>query len=149
MYDIETIFWIKLVFLLGVISLLSITFNSIMRRRLKVEKKKFFSHNHVNDKHKKTDWVIRIVFIAFMVLGFFINATLYYPERIWFLEPWAFLFGLTILSETVRAFMEWKYPNNKNAYIFTLSQLVFGMILVISILTTNFFGMFKGILFFN
>ena len=113
-----------------------------MSRWLKVEKNKFFSHNHVNDKHQKIDWTIRIIFVAFIVLGSFINVTRDYSERIWFLEPWYLLFGLTILSGAIQASMEWKYADNKNAYIFTLSQLVFGMILVISILTTNFFGMF-------
>ncbi|QEY20776.1 DUF4181 domain-containing protein [Psychrobacillus sp. AK 1817] len=140
MYGIEPIFWLKLIFLIVILSLLFIVFGSVMRRWLKVEKKKFFSHNHVNEKHKKMDWTIRIVFIAFIILGSFINATLDFSERIWFLEPWYLLFGLTILSETVRALMEWKYADNKNSYIFTLSQLVFGMILVISILTTNFWG---------
>lgn len=141
-YGIETIFWHKLIFLIVILSLLFVIFNSVMRRWLKVEKKKFFSHNHVNEKHKKIDWAIRITFIAFMILGSFINVTRDYTERIWFLEPWYLLFGLTILSEAFRACMEWRYADNKNAYIFTLSQLVFGMIVVISILTTNAFGMF-------
>ena len=79
-----------------------------------------------------------------MILGSFINATRDYTERIWFLEPWCFLLGLTILAEAIRAFMERRYADNKNAYIFTLSQLLFGMIVVISILTTNFWGKFYG-----
>ena len=142
MYGIEPIFWLKLIFVILIFLLSFIIFSSVMSRWLKVEKNKFFSHDHVNDKHQKIDWTIRIIFVAFIVLGSFINVTRDYSERIWFLEPWYLLFGLTILSEAVRALMEWKYADNKNAYIFTLSQLVFGMILVISILTTNFFGMF-------
>lgn len=141
MYGIEPIFWLKLIFVVVIFSLLLIIFGSVMRRWLKVEKKKLFSHNHVNDKHQKIDWTIRIIFIVFIILGSFINVTRDYSERIWFLEPWYLLFGLTILSESVRVLMEWRYSDNKNAYIFTLSQLVFGMILVISILTTKFFGM--------
>ena len=142
MYGIEPTFWLKLIFMIVILLLLFIIFELVMRQWLKVEKKKRFSHNHVNDKHSKIDWSIRIIFIAFIILGSIINANRDYTERIWFLEPWYVLFGLIILSEAVRALMEWKYADNKNAYIFTLSQLVFGMILVISILTTNFFGMF-------
>ena len=141
-YGIEPIFWLKLFFVIVIFLILFFIFGSVMRRWLKVEKNKLFSHNHVNDKHQKIDWTIRIIFIAFIILGSFINVTRDYSERIWFLEPWYLLFGLTILSGVVQAWMEWKYADNKNAYIFTLSQLVFGMILVISILTTNFFGMF-------
>lgn len=141
MYGIEPIFWLKLVFLLVIFSLLFIIFNAVMRKWLKVEKKKVFSHNHVNGKHQKMDWTIRIIFIIFLILGSSINVTRDYTERIWFLEPWYILFALIILSEAVRAFMEWRYADNKNAYIFTLSQLVFGILLVVSILTTDFFGM--------
>ncbi|QFG00079.1 DUF4181 domain-containing protein [Psychrobacillus glaciei] len=141
-FGIEPIVWLKLIFVIVIFLILFIIFGSFIRRWLKVEKKKRFSHNHVNDKHQKIDWTIRIIFIAFIILGSFINVTRDYTERIWFLEPWYLLFGLTILSEAVRALMEWKYSDNKNAYIFTLSQLVFGMILAISILRTNFFGMF-------
>ncbi len=142
MYGIEPIFWLKMIFMIVILLLLFIIFELVLRQWLKVEKKKRFSHNHVNDKHSKIDWSIRIIFIAFIILGSIINANRDYTERIWFLEPWYVLFGLIILSEAVRALMEWKYADNKNAYIFTLSQLVFGIILVISILRTNFFGMF-------
>lgn len=142
MYGLEPIFWLKLVFLIVILSLLFFIFNSVMRRWLKVEKRNFFSHNHVNDKHKKIDWTIRITFIAFMIVGSIINVTRGYTERILFLEPWYLLLSLTIVSEAVRACMELRYADNKNAYIFTLSQLVFGMIVVISILATNAFGMF-------
>ncbi|QFG00370.1 DUF4181 domain-containing protein [Psychrobacillus glaciei] len=142
MFGIEPIVWLKLIFVIVIFSLLFIIFGSVMRRWLKVEKKKRFSHNHVNDKHQEIDWTIRMIFIAFIILGSFINVTRDYTERIWFLESWYLLFGLTILSEAVRALMEWKYADNKKAYIFTMSRLVFGMILVISILRTNFFGMF-------
>ena len=141
-YGLEPIFWQKLVFLIVILSLSFFIFNLIMSRWLKVEKRKLFSHNHVNDKHKKIDWTIRIIFIIFMILGSFINATRDYTERIWFLERWCFLLGLTILAEAIRAFMERRYADKKNAYIFTLSQLLFGMIVVISILTTNFWGKF-------
>ncbi|MEK3996341.1 DUF4181 domain-containing protein [Psychrobacillus sp. FSL K6-2365] len=142
MYGIESTFWLRLIFMIVIILLFFYIFELVMRKWLKVEKKKRFSHNHVNDKHSKIDWSIRIIFIAFIILGSILNANRDDTERLWFLEPWYLLFGLIILSEAVRALMEWKYADNKNAYIFTLSQLVFGIILVISILRTNFFGMF-------
>lgn len=142
MYGIEPIFWLKMIFMIVILLLLFIIFELVLRQWLKVEKKKRFSHNPVNDRHSKIDWSIRIIFIAFIILGSIINANREYAERIWIIEPWNLLFGLIILSETVRALMEWKYADNKNAYIFTLSQLVFGMVLVISVLKTNFFGWF-------
>lgn len=47
-----------------------------------------------------------------MIVGGYFNSTRDYTERIWFLETCFLLFGLTILSEAVRAFIEWKYADN-------------------------------------
>ena len=105
MYGIDQYFWLKLIFMIVILLLLFIIFELVMRQWLKVEKKRF-SHNHVNDKHSKIDWSIRIIFIAFIILGSIINANRDYTERIWFLEPWYLLFGLIILSEAVRALMD-------------------------------------------
>lgn len=128
--------------MIAMLLLLVHIFGTVMRKWLKVEKKKRFSHNHVNDHHSKIDWTIRIAFMFIIFVGTFINATRDPAEKIWFLEPWYLLFGLIFLSESVRIFMEWKYADNKNAFIFTLSQLLFSMIVVITSLSTNFFGMF-------
>ncbi|WP_425463995.1 DUF4181 domain-containing protein [Oceanobacillus piezotolerans] len=38
--------------------------------------------------------------------------------------------------------MEWKYEENRNAYIFTISQLVFITILLYSLFANNFIGWF-------
>lgn len=140
MYGIESMFWLKLLFLLTVFSVLMISFNAIMRRWLGVEKRKAFSHNHVNDKHKKIDWSIRLIFIAIMVIGGFINVTMIPREPYLFLQPWFLLFVLIFVTETVRAVMERRYAKNPNAYVFTVFQLVFTMILLILIFTTDFFG---------
>lgn len=140
MYGIESMFWLKLLFLLTVFSVLMISFNAIMRRWLGVEKRKAFSHNHVNDKHKKIDWSIRLIFIAIMVIGGFINVTMIPREPYLFLQPWFLFFVLIFVTETVRAVMERRYAKNPNAYVFTVFQLVFTMILLILIFTTDFFG---------
>jgi uncharacterized membrane protein YfcA len=139
-YGIESMFWLKLLFLLTVFSVLMISFNAIMRRWLGVEKRKAFSHNHVNDKHKKIDWSIRFIFIAIMVIGGFINVTMIPREPYLFLQPWFLLFVLIFVTETVRAVMERRYAKNPNAYVFTVFQLVFTLILLILLFTTDFFG---------
>ena len=99
-----------------------------------------FSHNHVNAEHKKIDWIVRGVFVALIVLGGVININRLPGEPIVFLEPWVFLLSLVIIAEILRAVMEKKYAENPNAYIFTLSQLVFIVILLISIFSTDFWG---------
>ena len=140
MYGIESMFWLKLLLLLTVFSVLMISFNAIMRKWLGVEKRKAFSHNHVNDKHKKIDWSIRFIFIAIMVIGGLINVTMIPREPYLFLQPWFLLFVLIFVTETVRAVMERRYAKNPNDYVFTVFQLVFTLILLILIFMTDFFG---------
>ncbi|AIY04991.1 hypothetical protein Plano_1026 [Planococcus sp. PAMC 21323] len=142
MYGGEATFWLNLFLLLTVFVVLMTVFNALLRRWLGVEKPRAFSHNHVNDQHKKIDWSIRIFFIAVMVLGFFINIPRLPDESYLFLEPWFLLFGLVFITEIVRALMERKYAKNPNAYIYTISQLVFILVILTLLFTTDFLGFF-------
>lgn len=142
LYAFESSFWLKLLFLIAVMSLAMFLFNALMRKLLKVERPKAFSHNHVNDAHSKIDWSIRILFIFLMLIGGFINATKLDQEPYLFLETWFLLFVLVFITETVRAVMERKYAKNPNAYLYTISQMVFATLLVIVVFSTDFFGIF-------
>lgn len=51
-----------LILLLIVFGLILFFINKAVRKRLNVEKRKFFSYGHVNEKHKKIDWSIRTVY---------------------------------------------------------------------------------------
>lgn len=142
MYGVEPFFLQKLFLILAIFGVLLFLFNTVMRRLLKVKKKRFFSYNHLNDKHKIIDWTIRITFIVVLLFGYMFNSARASIERIWFLETYFLLFVFIIATETVRAFMEWKYEANRKAYIFTISQLMFVTILLLSLFTTEFFGWF-------
>lgn len=139
-YGIEPIFWIKLIVVLGVFLLVLMIFNMILRKWLKVEKKKFFSYNYVNKKHEKIDWTLRIIFIAALIISNFINIER--NESLWYLETWFIMFSLIFFTEAVRVFMEWRHAENKNDYLFTLSQLVFCTVIVTSFMTTDYYGVF-------
>lgn len=133
--------WLALLFLLAIVMLLFLLFNAVMRKWLQVEKKKLFSYNHINEKHKKMDWTIRVVFLVVLLLGNFINVTTEPMEWFWFFETWFLLIVFIVVSETVRAVMEWKYAVNKKDYIFTISQLIFGVLLILTVIQTNFWGL--------
>ncbi|MCY8235341.1 DUF4181 domain-containing protein [Priestia endophytica] len=141
MYSIEPNFGLRLISLLAIILLLWFLFNTIMRKWLKVERKKLFSYNHVNEKHKKMDWTIRIITIASILLGFIINMSRDSTDWFWFLQSWAVLFIFIVVSETVRAVMERKYAKNPNAYKLTISELLFVLILFFILFKTDFFGL--------
>ncbi|MGP4082914.1 DUF4181 domain-containing protein [Pseudalkalibacillus sp. R45] len=134
--------WVKSILLLLIMTLLIVTFNAVMRRWLKVDKKTFSSLNPVNERHRKIDWVIRLGFIVILIFGAFTNVTRDPMDRIWFLETNILVFGLIIVSESVRAIMEKRYAENKNDYMYTILQLIFLSIITISVFTTIFFGWF-------
>ncbi|CAM3192143.1 DUF4181 domain-containing protein [Filibacter tadaridae] len=141
-YGVESSFWPKFFLFLFVLWLVMFLFSVIVRRVLKVEKKKMFSYNHLNERHKRIDWTIRIAIVVAMIVGVIINVSRLPLNPILFLEPYFLLFMLLFLAEIVTAVMEWKYAENRNAYIFTVLQLIFITILLLSIYTTDFFGLF-------
>lgn len=142
-YGLEADFWPKLFLMLAIIYLVLVLFNMIMGKWLKVEKKKFLSYNYVNEKHKKIDRVVRITILFILMVGYFINITSDPVGAFWLLQPASILFVFIFVTESIRAFMEWKYAENKKAYIVTVSQLIFITLLFMSIIKTSFFGMFS------
>lgn len=140
MYGFGPNFWLELFLILAIFGLLLFLFNTIMIKLLRVKRKKFFSYHHINHQHKIIDWTIRITFIFLLFIGFSFNITRDLSERLWFLEVHSLIFLFLIVSEFARAYMEWKYVENRNAYLFTLSQLAFIIFLLLLLLTTDFFG---------
>lgn len=141
MDGIDTVSW-KLVFpVLGILLSLLHIFESIMTKYLKVEKRKSFSYNHVNEKHKKIDSIIRIGFIIIILITvFYLMVTS--SESVWCFEPVFLILLFLVASETSRAFMEWKYAENSKAYILTISQLIFTLILIGIISFLNYLSWF-------
>ncbi|WP_404323333.1 DUF4181 domain-containing protein [Cytobacillus firmus] len=141
MYDIDPMIWPKLLLLVAIVGASMYFFELGLRKRLKVEKKKFFSYNHINDKHKKVDWTIRIGFLVAILGGGAFNITRDPMEWLWFLEPWFLLFVFIGVSESARALMEWKYAENRRAYMVTIIHLVFVLVLLLTVINTDFFWM--------
>ncbi|MCM3708007.1 MULTISPECIES: DUF4181 domain-containing protein [Cytobacillus] len=141
MYGIDPMFGPKLLLLVTVVVASMYFFELGLRKWLKVEKKKFFSYNHINDKHKKVDWTIRIGFVVTILSGGIFNMTRDPMEWLWFFEPWFLLFVFIGVSESARAFMEWKYAENRRSYIVTLINLAFVLILLLTVIKTDFLWM--------
>lgn len=131
----------NLVLISSIFGLVLFCINKFLRKRLNVEKKEFFSYNHVNEQHKKIDWVIRITFIVFVLFGFFINVREDPSKHIWFLQSHILMFGFIIITELVRIIMEKRYAENKNDYIFTAVQLVVISVFLLAVFSTDFFGL--------
>ncbi|MFE7064955.1 DUF4181 domain-containing protein [Sutcliffiella sp. NPDC057660] len=143
-YGIEPFFWLKLLLVLSIFGVVVYLYKSMIRKFLKVEKKKFFSYNHINEKHKKIDWAIRITIVVCMLIGYFTNVLKDFSKGYWFLETYFLLLLFIIITEIATAIIEWKYAKNKNAYLFTIFQLLFIITFMLIMFATDFFGMIKG-----
>ncbi|HBW38527.1 DUF4181 domain-containing protein [Desulfosporosinus sp. BICA1-9] len=141
MYGLGPKFWQELFLLLTIVLLSLVSFNAVMRKLLKVEKKKLFSYNYVNEKHKKIDRTIRITSIVVLLIGSFVNMTRDPMDWIWFFEPWFLMMVFVLATEVARAIIEYKYAENRNDYKFTISQLVFIVIIFFTLYWSDFLGM--------
>ena len=57
-----------LLFLIVLVLVISI-FGFVIRKLLGVERKKWFSYNHLNERHKKLDWSVLIFFISLFFIS--------------------------------------------------------------------------------
>ncbi|MGD6900231.1 DUF4181 domain-containing protein [Bacillus infantis] len=140
-YGVEPAAGARLALLLAIVLVLLFSFNMLARKWFKVEKKKFFSYNHVNDKHMKIDWTIRLTSMASILVAYAINITRDPSDWYWFLQPWFLLPVFIVISQAVTAVMEKKYAQNPNAYKVTLSELIFILILFFTLYQTDFWGL--------
>ncbi|WP_404406998.1 DUF4181 domain-containing protein [Jeotgalibacillus malaysiensis] len=128
-----------------IIMIIVMMFRPIMRRVLGADKFKIFSYdNYVNKKHKKFDWIIRITtIIGIITLGAIQISTINRGGELrWYLWPYIVIFAMIPLTESLRAYMEWKYAENRNNYKVTLLDLGLLVIITIIIFATGFFGAF-------
>jgi hypothetical protein len=104
----------------------------VIRKKLKIPKvkKACFSYNHINAKHRKIDWTVRItallinVFLIYQVMfeGFPINLFL-------------ILLALLFTSENfVRAFFEWKFSEDPKQSILSLAEGIIFITFVVVII---------------
>ncbi|KOP69728.1 hypothetical protein AMS59_22695 [Lysinibacillus sp. FJAT-14745] len=119
------------------------TFGFVIRKLLGVERKKWFSYNHLNERHKKLDWSVRIIFTILVLISSYymiyndpVSIPLYF-------KTWFILIVFFITSEMLRAFMEWKYAENKKDFVATIAEMMFMISIVFLTITTDFFGLFN------
>ncbi|WP_082687106.1 DUF4181 domain-containing protein [Bacillus sp. FJAT-27445] len=86
------------------------------------------------------DWTVRITFtILFIIFGFYTigNDIVEIP---WYFETRFIILLLVFVSETVRAIMEWKYDENKNAYVATIIEMLFLGFVVAGVIGSIMYG---------
>ncbi|WP_186576074.1 DUF4181 domain-containing protein [Aquibacillus kalidii] len=131
MFSDETVFWYKVILILGLYFIFSLFLNKKVREWLRVEKKSIFLFNYVNQLHKKVDRIIRIIFIICFILF----------AKIIIIEGHPFIYIITFLtvSELTKAFMEWKFATNKNDYKYTIYELSSWLLFLIVLFAANYY----------
>lgn len=129
-------FWIMFAFIVLIVFAINSIVKLLLRKLFKIEKEKkpFFSYNHINELHKKIDWISRITSAIVLIVtntliiieGYSINliliATTFY----------------IVLDCTVRAFFECKYSKNPKEYILTISE---GVLYLLAITIVIYFDL--------
>ncbi|KPN89423.1 DUF4181 domain-containing protein [Lysinibacillus sp. ZYM-1] len=131
-----------LLFLIVLILIISI-FGIVIRKLLGVGRKKWFSYNHLNEKHKKLDWSVRLTFTGLLFISTFHTNYNDILGVYWYFETWFILIAFVITSESLRAIMEWKYAENKKDFVATLAEMLFMISVVFLTIVTGFFGLFN------
>ncbi|SIS63480.1 DUF4181 domain-containing protein [Salimicrobium flavidum] len=127
----------KLALVLTIFVLLGHLVTITMRKILQVEKRGVFSRQYLSEMHKKMEWMIRITFLVMLVAGVILVGTGAVRKIFWFMQPHVLLIITMFMTELLRAVMEWKHEKNRNAYIFTLSQLALIIIFMIVLFLTD------------
>lgn len=129
--------WGKAILFVVSVFMLMFIFNKIMTKVLKLEKKNIFSNRYVNNLHKKIGGILSITFLVITIV--FNMWQIEHPELVNI--SWYFLGALMIyfiLDELVRSFMEWKYATNRKDYVYTLSEMLFMIIVIFAFAQTYF-----------
>lgn len=140
--ELEPIIRIRLIIFLVGYLVLTFVFHFFMRRYLKIEKREGFVRKHINKQHKKIEQILMGIFIILMIGSYF------YETRTLNAASGVFTMGIIILgfiaaSELIRAYMEWKYLENRKDYILTLSELLFSVVILVIAFSINLFGLFR------
>lgn len=131
-----------LLFLVVTVLVISI-FEFVIRKLLGVERKKWFSYNHLNKRHKKLDWAIRIIFTILLLMSTYYTI---YKDTVaiaWYFETWFILIIFVITSEMLRAIMEWIYAENNKDFVATIIEMIFIISIIFLTIITDFFGLFN------
>lgn len=132
--------WGKAILFFVSVFILMFIFNKILTRVMKVEKKNIFSNRYVNDLHKKIGGILLIMFFVISIVFNMWQIEHSEFEKIsWYFLGFVIIFF--VLDALVRAFMEWKYATNRMDYIYTLSEMLFMIIVIFACAKTYFLGL--------
>ncbi|PID04219.1 hypothetical protein CSV67_01745 [Sporosarcina sp. P2] len=116
-------FWIKFILIVVLVFALISLVKFLLRKLLKIEKvkKKIFSHNHINESHRKIDKILRIFSTISLITLY--SVLLFHDEELLYLVFFAVI-AFAILDYLIRAFFEWKYTHDPKQSILTVTEML-------------------------
>ncbi len=128
-----------------VVQLLIISiFEFVIRKLLGVERKKWFSYDYINERHKKLDRFVRIMYMILIVISSYYMSNNDTVGIAFYFKPWFIIIAFLVSSEMLRAFMEWKYAENKKDVVATIAEMMFMISIILITIKTDFFGLFNS-----
>ncbi|MDY0405220.1 DUF4181 domain-containing protein [Virgibacillus sp. 179-BFC.A HS] len=109
-------FWSDLIIIMVIVVIALSVIPVFLRRRMGADKMNWFSHNYINAFHKKGDWILHIVYVISVICC---AAIITIRPFIIFLVLG--LFAITQLC--FRAYVEWKYSDNRVNYKASLIEV--------------------------
>ncbi|MFE3574389.1 DUF4181 domain-containing protein [Lysinibacillus sp. NPDC059133] len=133
-----------LILFLIVLLLIIPLFGFVARKFLGAERKKWFSTDYLNERHKKLDLLVRLLFMTLVLISAYYTINNDTVEIAWYFETWFIIIVFLVSSEILRAFMEWKYAENRKDFVATIAEMMFMICIVFLTIKTDFFGLFNS-----
>jgi Domain of unknown function (DUF4181) len=112
------IFFLKFTFFILIYFLLLYSANLGISRWIGVERRQVWSSDNINKHHEKADTVHRRILIVVLfscpVIDFF------YDYNYWYQNPYTYILVVLLSGQLLKAYMEWKYIEDKRVYTYTL-----------------------------
>ncbi|KIL51558.1 hypothetical protein KP77_10700 [Jeotgalibacillus alimentarius] len=121
-------------------------FRPVVGRMMGVDPQKISLKRHyINETHKKIEWVLFGALITVIITVFIIQVPLIFNDEglKWYLDPMPWILVLLVISESIKAYLEWKHEENRRNYKLTLLGTGLVILLAVIIIPTGFFGAFE------
>lgn len=129
-------FILKLFIIIAIYIILVFLFHRVVSRYLGLEKRKFFSHEMVNEQHEKGDKLIGNLTVVVMIAGLIVVVSTSFESR--FLQPSLILAFFFICRLLWKSYMEKRWMSENREYTYTIMETGFHTILFIAVFSTNY-----------
>ena len=102
----------------------------IVEKIFKVEHSSLFSENYVNERHKKIDWINRIVTAVIAISVYIFSYDMGINQSTEYLAPLSIYFFSNIINQLTSIYMEKKHLANTNQYKATIVKSILTNIVI-------------------